>query len=152
MKIVIEEHYVPEKRYTTTKYIASDGKEFSTEDSCLRHEEQLEVSKHPVFKNCITNVSTFDDEYCGSLYYIRDKNDYDFLINHNGISKRDKIYSDFEQYGEGWYLFWSEGGGDYYDVYNIYNYKVYVKELEDDLKQWQENIQIRIETRGIYEE
>ena len=136
MRVVTEEHYVPEKHYITTKYIASDGEIFYTEDGCLRHEKYIETQKHPVFKNCITNVYTFDDEYCAVLYYIRGKEDYDFLISHNGVSKRDHVYSDFEQYGEGWYLFWSESGGDYYDVFNIYNYDIYVKEIESNLEEW----------------
>ena len=136
MKVITEEHYVPEKRYITTKYIASDGQEFLTEDGCLRHEEYLEVRNHPVFKNCIIDVYIFDDEYCAILYYLRNEDDYDFLISHNGISQRDKIYSDFKQYGEGWYLFWSEGCGDYYSVFNIYNYDAYEKGKEADLEEW----------------
>ena len=136
MKVITEEHYVPERRYTTTKYIATDGQEFRTEDDCLRHEKYLEIRNHPVFKSCITNVRLFDDEYCASLYYIRNKDDYDFLINHIGISKRDHIYGDFAQHGEGWYLLWCESGGNYYDDYNIYNYNIYEKGIEADLEEW----------------
>lgn len=140
MKVVTEEHYVPEKRYTTTKYIASDGTEFVTECDCLRHEKYLEVMNHHVFKNCITGVHTFDDEYPATLYYIRNEDDYNFLISHNGISKRDKIYSDFEQHGKGWYLFWNEGGGDYYDIFNIYNYDSYEEEIESEWEEYKQKM------------
>ena len=50
MKVVTEEHYIPERRYTTTKYIASDGKEFSTEEACLIHEKQLEIENIKINK------------------------------------------------------------------------------------------------------
>ena len=99
MKIVTEEHYVPERRYTTTKYIASDGKEFTTEDACLVHEDLLEIKNHPVFKNCIIDILTFDDEHRGILYYLSNEDDYNFLVKNLGLRRNDSINSDFYDYG-----------------------------------------------------
>lgn len=148
MKVVTENHYVPAKHYTTTKYIASDGREFFTEDDCVRHEKYIEINNHPVFKNCITNILTLDEDYNVSLYYIRNQDDYDFLIDNTGISKRDYIFSDFKQHGEGWYVFYNDGL-DYHDNFYIYNYNVYVKKMENELKSWQENIQSKINNKVI---
>lgn len=142
MKIVTEEHYVPERRYTTIKYIASDGKEFTTEDGCLTHERQLEIKSHPVFKNCIINVPiSFDYEYRGNLYYLSNEDDYNFLIKNLGLRRNDSINSDFYDYGQGWYLYWCEDGGDYPDYHCIHNYDAYVKDIEAELKKWKEEIQ-----------
>ena len=143
MKIVTEEHYVPERRYTTTKYIASDGREFTTEDGCLEHEKKLEIKNHPVFKNCIIDILTFDDRR-GHLYYLSNEDDYKFLTKNLGFRRNDGIYSDFYDYGEGWYLYWCEDGGDCWDHHNIRNYNAYVKEIETELKEWKENIQNKI--------
>lgn len=140
MKVVTEEHYIPAKTYTTTKYITLDGKEFQNEDDCLRHEKYLEIINHPVFKSKIETVGTFDDEHRGCLYYLRNKEDYDFLINHSGFSHGDYIDSNFEEYGGGWYLFWCENGGDYYDFYNICNYDAYEKNIESDWKEYKEKM------------
>ena len=143
MKVVTEEHYVPEKRYTTTKYIASDGKEFLTEDGCLKHEEDLEVAKHPVFQNAILNVYTYYDDYQANMYYISNEDDYKFLIKHLGV-RRGNYIGDFYKYGSGWYLYWVEDGGDYADYYYLYNYNAYVEAIEIELKHWKENIKDRM--------
>lgn len=140
MKVVTEEKYIPAKTYITTKYIASDGKEFQNEDDCLKHERYLEINEHPVFKSKIETVGIFDDEHRGCLYYLRNEEDYDFLINHSGFSQGDYIDSNFKEYGEGWYLFWCENGGDYYDHYCIYNYNAYEKEIEDSWEKYKETI------------
>ena len=136
MKVVTEEKYIPAKTCTITKYIASDGKEFADEDMCLRYEEQIEVMNHPVFKSRIANLISYDDDYNVTLYYIRDKKDYDFLIKHRPISPEDQVYSDFEKYGEGWYLFWVECA----DCYNIYNYDAYEKQMESNWKEYKEKM------------
>lgn len=144
MKVITEEHYVPEQRYTTTKYIASDGKEFSNEDACLKHEEYLEVQSHPVFNNCILNILTFGDEYQGNLYYLANEGDYEFLVKNLGLRRNDGINSDFYDYGRGWYLYWCENWGDSPDHHYIRNYNVYVEEIETELKEWKNNIQNKI--------
>lgn len=140
MKVVTEEMYIPAKTYTITRYIASDGQEFSTEVACLGHEQYLDTINHPVFKSKIEKVGTFDDEPRGVLYYLRNKEDYDFLIKHTPILPKDMVNDDFEEYGEGWYLFWSESGGDYRDCYNIYNYDAYEKEIENNWEQYKETM------------
>ena len=148
MKVVTEEHYVPERRYTTTKYIALDGKEFSTEEDCLRYEKYLEIENHPVFKNSIRDILTFDDEYRGNLYYLSNEDDYDFLVKNLGLRHNDSINSDFYDYGQGWYLYWCENWGDYPDHHCIRNYNAYVEEIETDLKEWKEEIQNKINQAG----
>lgn len=140
MKVITEEKHIPAKIYTTIKYIASDGKEFQNEDECLKYERDLEIKEHPVFKSRIESIRTFDDEHRGHLYYLRNKEDYDFLINHSGFSQGDYIDSNFGEYGEGWYLFWCEDGGDYRDYYYIYNYNAYEKEIEDSWIGYKETI------------
>lgn len=149
MKIITEEHYVPEQRFTTTKYIASDGREFLTESDCLDHEEYLEVRNHPVFKSCILNAKTYYDDYNATLYYLSSEDDYNYLVEGLGlIGLYKKINTDFHQYGSGWYLFWSNMD-DYNDYYHIYNYNVYVEEIEAELKEYKESIQNKLNESTI---
>ena len=144
MKVVTEKHYVPARRYTTTKYIASDGKEFTTEEACLAHEGKLEVENHPVFKNCVIGILTFDNEHRGNLYYLSNDDDYEFLVKNLGLRRNDSINNDFYDYRRGWYLYWFENWGDYADHHYIRNYNVYVEEIETELKEWKEEIQNKI--------
>ena len=149
MKIVKEEHYVPEHRFTTTKYIAWDGKEFFTESDCLDHEEYLNVRNHPVFKNCILDAKTYYDDYNATLYYLSGEDDYNYLVEGLGlIGLYKKINTDFYQYGAGWYLYWGETG-DCNDYYHIYNYSKYIKEIENDLKEYKKYIQDKINESTI---
>lgn len=136
MKVIKEEKYIPAKTYTETKYIASDGREFFNEKDCIRHEEHLEVLKHPVFATSIETY-TYDSEYDAKLYYISSEEDYDFLIANTGIA----LYkdSDFEQYGVGWYLLYAIDMGDYPSHYRFVNYDNYVKEAEANFENWKSN-------------
>lgn len=145
MKVVTEECYIPESRYTITKYIASDGKKFSTEEACLIYERQLEIENHPVIQNAILDIEIYRDEYYGSLYYLSNEDDYEFLIKALNIraSQYSKLSSDFDDYGEGWYLYWCEHGS-YHDYHELHNYNAYVKQIEIDFKEWKEDIQKKL--------
>ena len=150
MKVVTEEHYIPERRYTTTKYIASDGKEFSTEEACLIHEKQLEIENPPVIRNAIFDIEIYGDEYHGNLYYLSNADDYEFLIKALNIksAQYSKLNSDFYDYGKGWYLYWCEHGS-YHDYHELHNYNAYVEQIENDFKEWKEDIQRKLSESAI---
>ena len=142
MKVITEEHYIPEKRYTTTKYVASDGRDFTSEKACLDHEKYLEIQSHPVIRNAVLDVTTFDGEHAANLYFISNEADYDFILkNVIGIGKYTHYYGDYETYGPGWYLYWNESMGDYGDYHNLVNYNAYVEEIEDDIRLWKGKIE-----------
>lgn len=136
MKVIKEEKYIPAKTYTETKYIASDGREFFNEKDCIRHEEHLEVLKHPVYATSIETCTYYDGDYA-KLYYISCEEDYDFLIATQGVG----LYfdSDFEQYGAGWYLRYEIDMGDYPSHAYLWNYDNYVKEAETTFENWKSN-------------
>lgn len=142
MKVITEEHYIPEKRYTTTKYIASDGRDFTSESACLAHEKQLEILNHPVVRSAVLGVTTFGNDNSATMYFISSEADYDFMFkNVIGVGKYSRFYSDFDVYGPGWYLYWCESGGDYDDYHNLVNYNAYVEEIEDDIRLWKGKIE-----------
>lgn len=132
MRKVTEEHYVPAKTYTTTKYIASDGKEFYDQASCLWYEERLEIEKHPVFQSQIRDASIPDGD-CANLFYLRNQEDLEFLKKYMG---RGQWTADFDTYGEGWYLFYQIDGGDYPDSLHLHNYLAYEKTEQERLDRW----------------
>lgn len=138
MKKIVEEHYVPAKTYTTTKYVASDGKEFIFEIDCLKYEAQLEISNHPVMKSRIKGASTFMDSYPASLFYLSNEDDFEFLKEHMGNGDWN---TDFDVYGDGWYLYWRTDGGDYPDDIHLYYYYAYVAEQEESLRNWKDEMQ-----------
>lgn len=137
MKVVTEEHYIPEKRYTTKKYIASDGVGFMTEKDCFLHEERIKIMSHPVFKSRIVGVYTFPDMRPASLYYISSLNDHNFLVEHSGLSNSN-LYTNYQLYGSGWYLYYYIEEDSYYSSgrHFILNYDMYEKECEKKFKEW----------------
>ena len=146
MKIIKEEKYIPAKTYTTTKYVASDGKEFIFEDDCLRYEKQLEIEKHPVYTSAIRRVCLFEEGYGATLYYLSSQEDYEFFIETQGFDKKYYFQSDFDEYGVGWYLYWCEDGGDYPDDHYLKNYDAYEKQIESDWEEYKSDMRSRMNT------
>jgi hypothetical protein len=131
MKIITEEKTIPAKTYTETKYIASDGREFFNEKSCLDHEQYLEIMSHPVYTTRVTTTTLYDDDFA-MLYYFSSEEDYEFFIATGAGSYKD---SDFEKYGAGWYLVCDIDHGHH--IYtHILNYDNYVKEYEIEFEKW----------------
>lgn len=137
MKIVEEQKFVPAKSYIVKKYIASDGEEFNFENECLVYENNLRVMSHPVFSSCIKDVNTFYEEIPAILYYISSQEDFEFLV---GEKRLHYLTSDFNEHGAGWYIYYSESGGDYPDSNYLYNLISFVEKLESEVKEWKSNI------------
>lgn len=131
MKIITEEKTIPAKTYTETKYIASDGREFFNEKSCLDHEQYLEKMRHPVYATRVATTTLHDDD-SATLYYFSSQEDYKFFIATGAGSY---ISDDFEEYGAGWYLVY-DIYGDYHTYTHILNYDNYVKEYEIEFEKW----------------
>lgn len=133
MNIITEERIIPERRYTVSKYIAIDGREFTNEIDCHNYELRLERENNFVMKSKIPNVLTFNDEHIGDLYYLRNEEDFAFLVKCMGFSKYDSVDDDFALHGPGWYLYYCESSDDFNSSYCIYNYDAYVNDLKSDL-------------------
>ena len=131
MKVVEKERYVPARTCIDKIYIASDGKEFRFKDDCLSHEKQLAIENHPVYTSAIKDVSKFFDGDDITLYYLSNKEDYEFFKETQGIDSDEYHFdSDFDEYGAGWYFYWIEDGGDYQDYMFLRNYNIYEKQME----------------------
>lgn len=131
MKIITEEKTIPAKTYTETKYVASDGKEFFNEKSCLVHEQYLEIVSHPIYTTRIETTTLYDDNFA-TLYYFSSQEDYEFFIATGASGYTD---SDFEKYGAGWYLVY-DIDCDCHTYTHILNYDNYVKEYEIEFENW----------------
>lgn len=146
MKVVEKECHVPARTYIDKKYVASDGKEFIFESDCLRYEKQLEIEKHPVYTSAIRRVCLFEEGYGATLYYLSSQEDYDFFIETQGFDKKYYFWSDFDEYGAGWYLYWCEDGGDYPDDHYLKNYDAYEKQVESDWEEYKSDMRSRMNT------
>lgn len=132
MQIVTKEKTVPAKTYTETKYIASDGREFFDEKSCLNHEQYLEIMSHPVYTTRIATTTLYDGDFA-TLYYFSSQEDFEFFVaTGTGVYKDT---TDFEKYGAGWYLVY-DIDSDYHTYTHILNYDNYVKEYETEFENW----------------
>lgn len=143
MKKVEETVHVPAKTYVRTKYVASDGEEFYSEDQCLRHERNLEIDNHPVFKTRISNVEIFNTDYMGTLYYLTSGKDYNFFVETMQIRKN-KLDENFSKYGAGWYLYWFVDGDYFCDEYYLYNYDAYTNEIKSEFAKWEEDMRSKM--------
>lgn len=119
------------KTYTVNKYIAEDGKEFSSQSECLVYERKLLLKKKSAPLST-TSFLSIDEEYCMRLFYLKSQDDVDYIITDYNILKG-YFYTDFDQNGEGWYLFWWENGDDWPDSYHLYHHETYIKEKEESL-------------------
>ena len=143
MKIITEEKTIPAKTYTETKYIASDGKEFGSKNDCLRYEKQLAIESHPIYTTSIKNVYLFEEGYMATLYYFSSKEDYEFFIKTQDLNRK-YYFSDFDEYGAGWYIYWCEDGGDYPDEHFLKNYDAYESRIESDLEKYKSYMRTRM--------
>ena len=149
MKIIEKERSVPAWTYIETMYIASDGKEFTSKDACLRYEKQLEIESHPIYKSSIKDVYTFEDEHYVTLYYISNQEYYEYFKETQGIKNNRHFDSDFEKYGAGWYLFYTVDGGCTIngDDFFLYNYDAYEKDIEARWSEYKEDIRLKMKQK-----
>lgn len=144
MKVVEKEYRIPAKTYIDKTYIALDGKEFRSENDCLRHEKQLAIESHPIYTTSIKNVYLFEEGYMATLYYLSSKEDYEFFIETQDFNREYYFNSDFDEYGAGWYIYWCEDGGDYPDENFLKNYDVYERQTESDWEKYKSYMRSRM--------
>ena len=149
MQVIEETKTIPARTYTERKYVASNGKVFACESDCEKYEENLRIAQHPVMKSMI-DVSTFEEGYSAKLYYLRNQEDHEFLCAKIvGAEPFSFDCDEFSEHGEGWYLFYSVGGGDWADDLHLYHFDTYVNGIDRRLKQWWTDIQQLIDQTEI---
>ena len=131
---VIQEQKTHTHVYTVKRYEAEDGTVFDDERDCLDYDFRILSNrrKPPVSAGCIRGVN--DDCY-PELIFLKTKEDYDYVIAQNRI-RAGQLDTDFFDLGEGWYLCWTEDGGDYADSHYIKNYNRYLEEAKQNLEEW----------------
>lgn len=126
---------VPARTITETWYIASDGREFLSPSACEEWERWLELQEQPVFKTCVRDVWTLDEE-AAILYNIRNAEDYQTLISTFSDREKRNLSDDYIKHGPGWYIYFRIDGGDGPDFHHLWQYDTYVKEHEDNFNRW----------------
>ena len=139
MKEIIKTYTIPAQERTETVYVAFDGKEFNSKRECEYYEFKEKINSYFIYQTEISS-SEFYESQVGSLFYLRNEDDYNFLLESKGIKKnygyRYCLTTDFNVFGPGWYLCYCEVGAD---SYYILNYQYYLEELKKDLKEYEEN-------------
>lgn len=146
MRVEEREITVPAKTRIQTIYVASDGEEFASEYACWFHERELTKNNSSIYKTAKPAREFYNDN-AGTLYYISSLEDYDFfkVMNDIDVSREYWFYSDFKEYGAGWYLYWVEDGGDYPDEQHLKNYDAYEKSIESEWEGYKSRIRSLIE-------
>lgn len=141
MREVVRVKKIPEHEVTERWYIASDGREFLSEKQCKKWEKWLSLQEEYVFKTCVTDVHTRDDE-AAILYHIRDAVDYQILMSSFTESQKVQLSHDrqWENYGPGWYMYFTVDGGDGPDLYYLWNWNNYLKETEEEFNKWKDEL------------
>lgn len=139
MIVDIRTKNIPAKTVTETWYIASDGREFLSQSACEEWERWLSIQEHPVFKTCIKDVWTLDDE-AAILYNIRNNEDHQVLMSTFSDRQKRNFSDEYMKYGPGWYIYFSIDGGDGPDFYHLWQYDAYLKEHEDDFNRWKNDM------------
>lgn len=131
---VVQEQNVRTSTYNIFRYQAEDGTIFEDERDCLDYEFRLISNKHkpPLSAGIIRGL---DDEYYQELILLKTKEDLDYIIAKDKI-KGKQLNTDFFDQGEGWYLYWTEDGGDWPDSYYIMNYSMHLEEAKHNLDEW----------------
>ena len=142
MKEIIKTYTIPVQERTETVYVAFDGKEFSTKRECENYELFEKMKNNFVYKTAIP-FCEFYNSNVGTLFYFRNEEDYNFLLESKGIKKNYEcayfLTSNFNVFGPGWYLYYYEDGGDWVDSYYILNYQHYLEKLKKELKEYEED-------------
>lgn len=140
MRREIRTKVIPERTVTNEIFIANDGTEFYTEKDCLSHERNCEIQAHPVFKTCVTGCCTFDEYYGIILYHLGNDEDHEFLLS--TFTDRQKIHfaDEYEKFGPGWYMYYSESGDYIYEINYLKNFQHYLEETKDDFNKWEDAI------------
>lgn len=162
----IPEKIIPAHIIPVNKYVAFDGKEFDHEWECKKYEKQLEKAQSYMqgqrirFITKENDIFKFDSENICQLFYIRNKNDIreaekilSVTFFRNSYPKSEEFYyntdyCDFELYGEGWYLFWLDPGGDYDDDIYLMNWNHYINELIKSVQRYSIKIQRVIDIKN----
>lgn len=151
MEIKYETVTIPAKTYTVEKYIAKDGKEFSNQKACENYEWHLNYKAKTLIINSFETapfVDMYGDANSATLYYIKDEQDIEYLaqgFRYSYITGE----TDFNTYGEGWYICFFFDGGDCADSYHLMYYNNYLKTLKDNLKRYEESNALTIATKDI---
>lgn len=143
MRVETRETIIPAQTKTLTVYVAHDGREFFDPNLCAAYENTLEFMKSYVFRTRVENVQTLDEE-TAILYNIRNNEDHIVLLSSFSDQQLRHFYDEYATYGPGWYIYSVIDGGDGPDFHNLRNYDAYVKELEDELTNWKDEIQSKI--------
>lgn len=121
-----------QKIYTKKVYVTSDNKEYSSYSEAQKHENSLQPSR-----NILSHYRRLiSDDREANIYKINSEEDLNYLEaviwKYNAWIERD---------GLGWYIAFTNPGGDYDDDYDVMPLKKYLANLQDDID----------ELKGIYE-
>lgn len=148
MKTEFEKIIIPEKVQTKAVFIAEDGKRFDSQRECERYEALLEINNHPVFKNS-KDICTYPDWHRAKAYYFNSEDDYLFFLKSQGLKDDDYFLdSNYEEFGNGWYIFWEEEYENSHNEFSLMNLNNYIAETTEEFRDWKDEILLQVFNKG----
>jgi len=110
--------------YTTKIYITSDGKKYYSWKEAQKHEDSLKPPRDIPSHYCYLN----SDDRETIVYKISSKEDLEYL--RTVVWKYNAL---IEQDGFGWYIAFTNPGGDYEDDYDVMPLHKYLAAIQEDI-------------------
>lgn len=144
MKTEFEKIIIPEKIQTRAIFIAEDGRKFYSQRECEQYECLLEINNHPVFKNS-KNIHTYPECHQAKAYFFSSEDDYIFFLKSQGLHEDDYFFEcDYEEFGNGWYIFWEDEYENSHNEFFLKNLNNYIAEAIEDFKSWKDGILLEV--------
>lgn len=127
------EKVIPAKIVTINVYVASDGKKFRGEASCLLYEKSLMFRDHK-FLSAAQHIYSWPDEESATMYKITSDEDYSILKMFLNIKDECIIEDDYPTLGPGFYLLISHNNGDHPDTFSFCQVEYLLHRLQLELQ------------------
>lgn len=144
MRTEFEKVIIPEKIQTKAVFIAEDGTKFYSQKECEMYECSLKINNHPVFKDS-KDIYTYPEWHRAKAYYFSSEDDYIFFLKSQGLNEDDYFFeSDYEVFGNGWYIFWEEEFENSHNEYSLMSLNNYITKATEDFRTWKDEILLKV--------
>ena len=144
MQIIYKDVIIPETVTQRKVYVANDGTEFASAKACSDYETIQRRENSAVWQSHIPDFEEYHSGRKAELFYVSNETEYSYLISLLHVDFSKGVRHVFQQYGEGWYIYWSEDGYDYTAEY-LLKLDQYVADIEGRYKKWKDKLNRKIQ-------
>lgn len=140
MQVIEKKRAIPARTILEKVWIAFDGTEFDSCDSCLDYERNLQLKNTNVYKQRIENIPNFCGGYPVTLFFIQSQDDWETVMLIKSVHRLSSASDTFERCGPGWYMHYWAADGSVHGIDHINSLSKYMSDLEERWAQWKQNL------------